>query len=353
MRIVFDVDDTISRNWHRKDYSECEPITETISKINELYDAGNEIVLFTARGTISCHGDIRLAEQKNRKTLEQWLDKHGVKYTELRFGKPLADLYVDDKGISLIDFLKEDIRILGGGSGKKVEKICNVVKKELGNDTKNFKDWIEDNHGYCNHPKILSFLYDAVYMEYVRGNLACDCLTLNVLKTIIDTIDNFKNISGEYDVIEDIKILEQNYSTDADWNRLVDISIEAMKSINIEGTFCHGDTILSNIINTGKDIVFIDPRYSRLRSTYIGDFAKLRMSLDGYERRFGISLNDNTVFLEELDNYLKEAGIYEKVIVMEFMYIIRLYRYKTNVQKEEVKKMAFEHIEKFNEILGG
>ena len=36
-----------------------------------------------------------------------WLKKHDVKYSEIVFGKPYADFYVDDKSMSLENFIIE------------------------------------------------------------------------------------------------------------------------------------------------------------------------------------------------------------------------------------------------------
>ena len=49
MRIVFDIDDTISRHING-DYANAIPDLEVIDKINTLYDEGIEIYLYTARG---------------------------------------------------------------------------------------------------------------------------------------------------------------------------------------------------------------------------------------------------------------------------------------------------------------
>jgi len=71
------------------DYSKAKPYKDRINQINELYDSGNRIVYFTARGYVT---------GKNWKevTLRQFED-WGVKFHELKFGKPNADIYIDDK----------------------------------------------------------------------------------------------------------------------------------------------------------------------------------------------------------------------------------------------------------------
>ena len=73
MRIVFDVDDTISVHENR-DYANAKPKKDVIRKLNYMHDVlGYEIALHTSRGMLSCDGNIEIAESKNRCTLEKWL----------------------------------------------------------------------------------------------------------------------------------------------------------------------------------------------------------------------------------------------------------------------------------------
>ena len=65
-------------------------------KVNQLFDEGNTIKLLTARGS-------ETGTDWSVTTLSQ-LNNWGVKYHELKFGKPSADYYIDDRGISDKDF---------------------------------------------------------------------------------------------------------------------------------------------------------------------------------------------------------------------------------------------------------
>jgi dTDP-glucose 4,6-dehydratase len=72
------------------------PFPERISKVNALYEAGSNILIYTARGTVTGIDWRPLTE----KQLAEW----GVKYHELRLGKPFADIYIDDRAMSDGDF---------------------------------------------------------------------------------------------------------------------------------------------------------------------------------------------------------------------------------------------------------
>lgn len=101
--IIVDIDDTICFT-HNRDFENSEPNKAVINKINELYAKGWEIILFTARGAKSCI-TLEEREKKYREITQRWLKKNNVKYTGLMFGKPNADYYVDDKNISIEEFI--------------------------------------------------------------------------------------------------------------------------------------------------------------------------------------------------------------------------------------------------------
>tara|TARA_A100001515_G_scaffold99382_1_gene80259 strand:- start:520 stop:819 length:300 start_codon:yes stop_codon:yes gene_type:complete len=99
MIIYVDIDETICISPETRNYSEAKPIKSNIEKINKLYDDGHQIVYWTARGTGS---GIDWREVTEKQFLN-WK----VKYHDLKFGKPVYDLFIDDKNIKADDFFKE------------------------------------------------------------------------------------------------------------------------------------------------------------------------------------------------------------------------------------------------------
>ena len=98
-QFVFDIDGVIAMKREDLDYGQAGPNEKMIRIVNQLYDWGNRIVLFTARGYVTGI-DWRPVTEKQMK---DW----GVKYHELHMGKPNADYYVDDKMLSLEFLYKE------------------------------------------------------------------------------------------------------------------------------------------------------------------------------------------------------------------------------------------------------
>lgn len=97
----FDIDGVIAHISPNNDYKLALPHTANIARVNQLFDQGNQIILFTARGSktgIDWHETTRLQ-------MTSW----GVKFHELRLGKPAADYYVDDRAIELNQLLNWNI----------------------------------------------------------------------------------------------------------------------------------------------------------------------------------------------------------------------------------------------------
>ena len=97
MIIFIDIDETICDSPESRDYKDASPIEENIEKANKLYDSGHTIVYWTARGTTT---GIDWREVTEKQFVE-W----GVKYHDLRFGKPYYDLFIDDKNMNTRDWI--------------------------------------------------------------------------------------------------------------------------------------------------------------------------------------------------------------------------------------------------------
>ena len=98
MIIYVDIDETICNSPEDRDYSKAVPIKNNIEKINELYYNGDTIVYWTARGSGS--------GIDWREITEKQLDRWGAQYHELKLGKPIYDLFIDDKNVNSKDFFK-------------------------------------------------------------------------------------------------------------------------------------------------------------------------------------------------------------------------------------------------------
>ena len=98
MRIFVDIDGTICNTFkvnNKWDYKNSTPIQHCIDKINTLYNQGNEIVYWTARGSSSGINWLEITANQ--------LDNWGCQYNELICGKSKGsfDMIIDDKAIKI------------------------------------------------------------------------------------------------------------------------------------------------------------------------------------------------------------------------------------------------------------
>jgi len=101
--IAVDLDDTLCTRPEKfeylgkQKYTHCVPIQPMIDMVNKLYEDGNTIHIYTARGMNQFRGDIeRVYENLYNMTADQ-LRIWNVKYHRLIMGKLPYDLLIDDK----------------------------------------------------------------------------------------------------------------------------------------------------------------------------------------------------------------------------------------------------------------
>tara|TARA_R110000744_G_scaffold122765_1_gene227790 strand:- start:157 stop:513 length:357 start_codon:yes stop_codon:yes gene_type:complete len=95
-KIYVDIDETICFFPDKRLYTLAVPDKDNIAKINKLYDEGNIITYWTARGASQPSNKKRFNEYKSltEKQLVEW----GCKFHFLEMGnKPSFDLLIDDK----------------------------------------------------------------------------------------------------------------------------------------------------------------------------------------------------------------------------------------------------------------
>ena len=97
MRICVDLDGVVARlRVNGESYSNVQPVEGAIEKLKALKSHGHYIILNTARHMKSCEANVGLVVARQGKATLDWLERHGVPYDEIYFGKPWADVYLDD-----------------------------------------------------------------------------------------------------------------------------------------------------------------------------------------------------------------------------------------------------------------
>lgn len=93
-KYIVDIDGTICFT-EKSNYCQSVPNYEKIKILNKLYEDGNEINYWTARGAMS-------GKNWDDFTINQ-LNRWNVKYTTINMDKPHYDLWIDDKTIHIND----------------------------------------------------------------------------------------------------------------------------------------------------------------------------------------------------------------------------------------------------------
>ncbi len=82
------MDGTICTEERTYSRSMAKPLENAVESINELYDEGHTIIIYSARAWMEYEMTV------------DWLSRHGVKYHQLMLGKPVGDVWIDDRAIA-------------------------------------------------------------------------------------------------------------------------------------------------------------------------------------------------------------------------------------------------------------
>lgn len=115
-RVVFDIDGVLCKKDENRDYADRVPHSGMVKRLQQYYDEGYYIILYTARNMNTHQGRIGKINADTAKTLLQWLEEHNIPHDEIYYGKPWCGhdgFYVDDKAIrpsELANYTTDEIR---------------------------------------------------------------------------------------------------------------------------------------------------------------------------------------------------------------------------------------------------
>ena len=100
MRICIDLDGVICELRRTgQTYANMDPKPGAVEAIKKMRAAGHEIIIYTARHMKTCNGDVNKVIARQGKVTLDWLERHEVEFDEIHFGKPWADVYIDDNAV--------------------------------------------------------------------------------------------------------------------------------------------------------------------------------------------------------------------------------------------------------------
>jgi capsule biosynthesis phosphatase len=142
LRICFDLDNTlVTYPEIPGDYSTVKPIQKMIDLLYFFKQNNHEIIIYTARRMETHKSNIGKVMKDIALVTFSTLEKFGIIYDEIIFGKPIADIYIDDRAmnpyyndISLFGFFGKNKEFIPNkienNKYNKIEKIENQISKK-------------------------------------------------------------------------------------------------------------------------------------------------------------------------------------------------------------------------------
>jgi len=314
-RICFDLDNTlVSYPKIPNDYTTVEPIQKNIDFLKYLKTFNHTIIIYTARRMKTHKGNVGKCLSDIGKITFDTLEKFAIPFDEIYFGKPHADVYIDDLALSCYDNIEKE---LGYYLDKIEPRSFNTL--EL-NSIETFKKTSDDLSGeiyyYQNIPTGLKDLFPLLIdfdangkwyvVEKIQGVTVSslyvnEMLTEDMLVNIMNTIkrihiDGSESINIYSNYVNKLKKRYESYdySTFRHHRETYDSIVEGLTNYETEQrgkcVVIHGDTVMTNIlINKFGKIKFIDMR-GKVENTltiygdFLYDWAKLYQSLLGYDK---------------------------------------------------------------------
>jgi capsule biosynthesis phosphatase len=353
LRICFDLDNTlVSYPKITGDYTSVEPIHKNIAFLKYLKSFGHIIIIYTARRMKTHNGNVgKIMKDVGIITFET-LIKFDIPYDEIYFGKPYANVYIDDMALNAYDDLEKALGFyMDTISPRSFNEINETSMETL---TKKSSDLRGEIYYYNNIPNTIkdmfpcfinydSETYKWYTMEKIKGLslstlYTSELLTTTILKHVMNSINRIHNVSIIEGNVNSINIYANYYdkmksryesydyskfeNSENVFNHIQDGLLNYEK--NSRGKICviHGDTVMTNIIINNHDkIKFIDMRgklgdKETIYGDYLYDWAKLYQSLIGYDlilQDKEVSLIYKKNLIECFENYFVELFSIEQM----------------------------------------
>jgi capsule biosynthesis phosphatase len=349
-RYCFDLDNTlVTYPKVVNDYSTVEPITKNITFLKYLKKFGHTIIIHTARRMKTHNGNVGKCLCDIGQITFDTLKKFDIPFDEIYFGKPYADIYIDDLALNCYDNLEKE---LGFYIDKIEPRQFNTL--EL-NSIQTYKKTSNDLSGeiyyYQNIPIEIKDMFP-IFIDYDINNkwyivekiqgitlsslYTNELLTPTTLTHIMNSIHRIQSVKINNKNIDNFNIYSNyasklkkryesyDYSIYNNHKETFEMLYNELKYYE-DGNYgkcsvIHGDPVMTNIlINNLDKVKFIDMRGKldnnlSIYGDFLYDWAKLYQSLIGYDK---ILMNKNI------------SHGYEKNMINVFQeYFIKLYSEK-------------------------
>ena len=314
-RVCFDLDETlVSKPVVDGDYSTCLPIQKNIDLCNYLKRMNNHIIIHTARRMKTHGGNVGAIIADVGKVTIDTLQRFGVLYDELLFGKPYADVYIDDKAVDSNGDLEKQLGVYNaiGFETRSFNNVTTdsfpVVKKTAHPGA--IKDIRSEIYYYKNIPNTVKDMFplfvdhgeDQYRIEKIHGRTLSDLyvsgeLTKDMIIAVVNSLrrlhESPTNPGESYSrTFYKDKLFERSkhdvYSA-VEAKETASTYAEYFDEYRFDAKNIHGDPVLTNVmVNNFDKLKFIDMRGNfgdghSLLGDPLYDFAKVYQSLCGYD----------------------------------------------------------------------
>jgi capsule biosynthesis phosphatase len=188
LRICFDLDNTlVTLPTIPGDYTSVKPIFKMISLLKNLKKLGHTIIIYTARRMNTHNHNVGRVIRDIGLITFQTLEKFNIEYDEIIFGKPIADIYIDDKALNPyindishfgIDMDSDEFihNKVDNNKFNRIKKCDNIIKKTgpysiLRGELNYYQNIPNSLHDYF--PSLINFNKNdnvlELSMEYIKG----------------------------------------------------------------------------------------------------------------------------------------------------------------------------------------
>lgn len=355
MRICFDLDNTlVTFPVISNDYSSVKPIKKMIDLAKRLHADGHTIIIHTARRMLTHKNNVGAVIKDIGPITFKTLADFSIPYDELIFGKPYADIYIDDKALNPYF---NDIRDFGYFSELGDKKPMNSLQANKFNSVKLTDLGYIEKSGpintlrgeiyYYKHipdglnqyfPKYIESFDETLVIEHIKGIPVFSLYRANLITTmhidrlceLLDILHSFKgvnsisleNVRNNYKqkLIKRFSVADDYPFEDAAF--IQNRCIESLDSYLLEPCsivdYIHGDFWFSNVIfDFGGKLKAIDMKGQVDGILTTGgdpmyDFGKLYQSILGYDCVLnGVSIPVNNRGLKEyFESKMERSGVY-------------------------------------------
>lgn len=389
MRICFDLDNTlVTYPTIPYDYTTVKPIKNMIDILKKLKEKGHYIIIHTARRMKTHNHNIGLVIKDIALITINTLNEFNIEYDELIFGKPYADIYIDDKSInpyinniSYFGFFNNNSKFIHNkienNKYNKIEKTDNIIIKH--GKYKFMKGEIFFYKNIPNEiidffPKLIKYNDDLndpyIHIEHINGIplyflYKNNLITKKIIDDLFNILDKIHTINNDI-IITDNNIYNnyipkiKNRFNNTDY--FFDDSVEIFNKVteifekNYEPkitSVIHGDFWFSNILLDYNDnYKLIDMKGQvddilTLNGDIYYDYAKLYQSILGFDLILN-NIEFDEKYMSDMKKYFLEKCIQKKLNIdyLHAVCILNIFGSMHSFETNEMKTNMWEFIKK-------